>query len=50
VRARSIIAATRSLLPGGIVARTHREANEAWWPDILHRKGDLQVAWATAGR
>jgi dTDP-glucose 4,6-dehydratase len=25
-------------------------ANEGWWQDILHRKGDLQVAWATAGR
>jgi dTDP-glucose 4,6-dehydratase len=25
-------------------------ANEAWWQDILRRKGDLQVAWATAGR
>jgi dTDP-glucose 4,6-dehydratase len=22
-------------------------ANEAWWQDVLHRKGDLQVAWAT---
>ncbi len=23
-------------------------ANEAWWQDILRRKGDLQVAWAAA--
>ncbi|HTR91992.1 MAG TPA: dTDP-glucose 4,6-dehydratase [Trebonia sp.] len=22
-------------------------ANEAWWQDILRRKGDLQIAWAT---
>jgi dTDP-glucose 4,6-dehydratase len=23
-------------------------SNEAWWQDILRRKGDLQIAWAEA--
>ncbi len=21
-------------------------ANQSWWQDILHRKGELQIAWA----
>jgi hypothetical protein len=34
------------LPPGGRGYFDESSPNEAWWQDILRRKGDLQVAWS----